>query len=33
MDAILIQCEQHGGTVYLFIGDRTTSYDISFMPS
>jgi hypothetical protein len=32
-NTILIQCEQYGGTVYIFIGDHTTSYDITFMPS
>ena len=31
--AITIQCEQYGGTVHLFIGNRNGSYAIIFMPS
>jgi hypothetical protein len=31
--AITIQREQYGGTVHLFIGNQTTSYVISLMPS
>jgi hypothetical protein len=31
--AIRIQHEQYGGTIHLFIGNHTTSYVITFMPS
>jgi hypothetical protein len=31
--AIPSQREWYGGTVHLFIGNRTTSYDITFVPS
>jgi hypothetical protein len=31
--AITILDEQYGVTVHLFIGNRTTLYDITFMPS
>jgi hypothetical protein len=31
MNAIPIQREQYGGNVYLFIGNRTASYDITFI--
>jgi hypothetical protein len=33
VNAISIQREQYMGTVHLFIGSRTDSYDITFMPS
>jgi hypothetical protein len=33
VNAIPIQREQYMGIVRLFIGDRTTSYDITFMPA
>jgi hypothetical protein len=33
VNAVTIQREQHGGTVHLFIGNCTTSYDITFIPS
>jgi hypothetical protein len=29
---ITIQCEQYGGTVHLFIDNRTSSYVITFIP-
>ena len=33
VSTILIQREQYRGTVHLFIGNRTASYDITFIPS
>jgi hypothetical protein len=29
---ITIQCEQYGGTVHLFIGNRTIPFIITFIP-
>jgi hypothetical protein len=33
VNAVTIQREQYGATVHLFIGNRTTSYDIIFISS
>jgi hypothetical protein len=33
VNTIQIQREQYGGTVHLFIGNCTASYDITFLPS
>ena len=32
VNIILIQREQYEGTIHLFIGNLTASYDITFMP-
>jgi hypothetical protein len=31
VNAVTIQREQYGGIVHLFIGNRTSSYDITFI--
>jgi hypothetical protein len=33
VNEITIQRQQYGGTVHLFIGNRTTLYDITFISS
>jgi hypothetical protein len=33
VNEITIQREQYGGTVHIFIGNRTASYVITFTPS